>query len=120
MVVITDLEGVLCMDISTIWNMFLDKMKENLSPMLYETWFSETSLLELKGNGAKVLVPMPVHKKHLKENYNDMIEEIFAEVTGSIFKFEYLIEEDLETNVTISGGGEQTNDPTFESNLDPR
>ncbi|MCI9233186.1 MAG: chromosomal replication initiator protein DnaA [Bacilli bacterium] len=101
--------------------MFLEKIKENLSPMLYETWFSETKLLELKGNSAKVLVPMPVHKKHLKENYNDIIEEIFTEVAGSNFKFEFFIEEDLENNVNIASGNTNANeDPTFESNLDPR
>lgn len=55
------------MDIDSIWNMFLSKLKENLSPMLYETWFAETKLLSIKGNFAKVLVPMPVHKKHLKK-----------------------------------------------------
>lgn len=110
------------MDISTIWRKFLDKIKENLSPMLYETWFSETKLLELKGNSAKVLVPMPVHKKHLKENYNDIVEEIFTEVTGSYFKFEYFIEEDLVNNISLARGDNvsNNNDPTFESNLDPR
>lgn len=96
-------------------------MQKNLSPMLYETWFSETKLLELKGNSAKILVPMPVHKKHLKENYNDMIEETFTEVAGSYFKFEYFIEEDLENNIQISTTNvTTTNDPTFDSNLDPR
>lgn len=109
------------MDSNTIWRIFLDKMQKSLSPMLYETWFSETKLLELKGNSAKVLVPMPVHKKHLKENYNDMVEEIFTEVAGTYFKFEYFIEEDLENNVQISTTNTTpTNDPTFDSNLDPR
>lgn len=106
------------MDLDTIWNMFLEKIKENLSPMLYETWFSETKLLDLKGNVAKILVPMPVHKKHLKENYNDIIEEVFTEIAGSNFKFEFFIEEDLEMNIDITANID--NDPTFESNLDPR
>lgn len=120
MVVITGL-GVKSVDLNTIWTIFLDKMKENLSPMLYETWFSETKLLELKDNIAKVLVPMPVHKKHLKENYNDIVEEIFTEVTSSNFKFEYFIEEDLEQNIQISNSNSiSTHNPTFESNLDPR
>ena len=110
------------MDLVTIWNMFLEKIKESLSPMLYETWFAETKLLDLKGNSAKVLVPMPVHKKHLKENYNDLVEEIFTEIIGSTFNFEYLIEEDLVNNVEIQSNNvlSAENDPTFESNLDPR
>ena len=77
------------MDISTIWNMFLEKIKNELDPILYETWFSETRLESLENGIAKVIVPMPVHKKHLKENYNDIVEEIFTDITGTNFKFEY-------------------------------
>ena len=60
------------MDINTIWNMFLEKIKTELDPILYETWFSETKLNALDNGIAKIVVPMPVHKKHLKENYNDI------------------------------------------------
>ena len=54
------------MDINNIWKSFLEKMKENLTPVLYDMWFSETKLLELNQEYAKILVPMPLHKKHLK------------------------------------------------------
>ena len=59
------------MDINTIWNLFLEKIKGELDPILYETWFMDTKLIELNDNTAKILVPMQVHKKHLKENYNN-------------------------------------------------
>ena len=51
---------------NTLWKTFLEKMKENISPMLFETWFMETELIDLKEKQATVLVPMHVHKKHLK------------------------------------------------------
>lgn len=89
------------MDIENIWNLFLEKVENNLTPVLYEIWFSETKLLELSDHSAKVLVPMAVHKKHLKENYNELIEKIFTEVTGSIFKFEYVTEDELQDNIII-------------------
>lgn len=109
------------MDISTIWNMFLEKIKNELDPILYETWFAETRLESLENGIAKVIVPMPVHKKHLKENYNDIVEEIFTDITGTNFKFEYLLEEEIEKNVKIDV--ENIGVPSlsnFESNLDPR
>jgi chromosomal replication initiator protein len=109
------------MDINNIWNLFLLKVKENISPMLYEIWFMETKLLSLEGNKAKVLVPMHVHKKHLKENYNDFIEEIFTDVTGSNFQFEYSTEEELQANIEIEE--KQVGVPlsfNFESNLNPK
>lgn len=109
------------MDISTIWNMFLEKIKNELDPILYETWFSETRLESLENGIAKVIVPMPVHKKHLKENYNDIVEEIFTDITGTNFKFEYLLEEEIDKNIKIDA--ESVGVPSlnnFESNLDPR
>ena len=108
------------MDINTIWNMFLEKIKKELDPILYETWFMDTKLLELNDNTAKILVPMQVHKKHLKENYNNIIEEIFTEITGSNFKFEYLLEEEITKNVTIDVNKVGVPNNLFESNLDQK
>lgn len=109
------------MDINNIWNSFLNRISKDLAPMLYETWFSETKLIELTGNLAKILVPMQVHKKHLKENYNDMVENIFNEITGSNFIFEYVTEEEIVQNVIIDTDsiGIPAN-KLFESNLEPK
>ncbi len=89
------------MDLNNIWSSFLDKIKESIAPMLFETWFMETKLVELKEEIAKVIVPMHIHKKHLKENYNDLIVENFSKITGSNFGFEYYTEDEIETNVEI-------------------
>lgn len=89
------------MDNQNLWKTFLEKMQENISPMLFETWFMETELFDLKEKQATVLVPMHVHKKHLKENYNDLIQEIFAEITGTNFQFEYVTKEEVEKNIEI-------------------
>lgn len=108
------------MDIESIWNSFLKRIEEHLNPMLYEAWFSETKLIELSNEKALVLVPMQVHKKHLKENYNDLVESIFNEVTGSNFKIEYVTEEEIEKNIVINPDdmGVPSN-KSFESNLNP-
>ncbi len=109
------------MDLNNIWNSFLDKMKTQISDIAFETWFSETKLIQLKDNIATVLVPYHIHKKNLSENYNDLIEDIFTDITGSNFKFNYVIEEEVENNLTpnneIIG---VPNYETYESNLDPK
>lgn len=107
------------MDIQNIWTSFLNKIEEYLNPMLFEAWFSETKLIELTEDKAKVLVPMQVHKKHLKENYNDLIENIFNDITGSNFKIEYVTDEEVKQNIVIADKGVPSN-RNFESNLDPR
>lgn len=108
------------MDTNVIWQSFLDKIKDVLSPMLYETWFSDTKLLELRDNLAVVLVPMHVHKKHLKENYNDLISEIFTNVSGTNFIFEYLTQEEYDKNISIDVNTFGLPSNNFESNLNPQ
>lgn len=109
------------MNTNKLWNSFLEKIKNELSSIAYETWFAETKLHDINNNVAKVVVPMHIHKKNLKENYNDLIQEIFTDVSGSNFKFEYLTEEELETNIKIDTdtiGVPSTS--IFESNINPK
>ena len=77
------------MDMESLWNNFLTTVKESISSLSYETWFRDTKLVSLRNNVAIIVVPMPVHKKHLLENYKDIIEEKFTQLTGSIFNFEF-------------------------------
>ena len=107
------------MDINNIWSSFLTKIKNNsnVSPMSYETWFCKTYLHELDDSLATVIVPMHVHKKHLKENYNDIIEELFTEVTGSNFKINYLTEQELNENISINTDNVGVPNVDFDSNL---
>ncbi len=109
------------MDVNNIWNSFLNSIKSQIADIAYETWFSETKLLNIKDNVATVLVPYPVHKKNLSENYNDIIEETFTDITGSNFKFNYVIEEEVENNLSDDNKviGIPNND-TFESNLESK
>ena len=109
------------MDLNAIWNSFLEKIRNQISDIAYDTWFSETKLISLKDNIATVLVPYHIHKKNLSENYNDLIEETFTDVTGSNFKFNYIIEDEVD-NILTEGDdpiGVPNNDE-FESNVDPK
>ena len=82
------------MDLENMWNVFLSKVEIKLKPVLFQTWFKDTKLLDLNNEYAIVEVPLDVHKKHLQENYGDIIKETFMEVTGSIFKFKDVTEDD--------------------------
>lgn len=109
------------MDLNNMWITFLSKIKEQISDIAYETWFSETKLIDISSGIAKVLVPYHIHKKNLKENYNDLVEETFTEVTGTHFDFEYLLEEEITNNITISAEEIGVpNNENFVTNLDNR
>ncbi|MGN1268817.1 MAG: DnaA N-terminal domain-containing protein [Candidatus Aphodocola sp.] len=62
-----------------IWEKVLNKIRENISSLAYATWFEDTSLLLINGDEAFIKVPKLIHKKLLKENYNDMITECLIE-----------------------------------------
>ena len=89
------------MDLDNIWNNFLVKIKDEVLPVPYDVWFKDTKLIELKDDKAKVLVQDLVHKKHMISQWNTTIENVFSEITGSNFKFEYITEEELNTNTVI-------------------
>lgn len=109
------------MDLNNMWNSFLNRIKSQISDIAFDTWFAETKLVSLNNNVATVMVPYHIHKKNLSENYNDLIEETFTEITGTIFKFNYLIQEEIENNLAIDDEemGVPNND-NYETNLDPK
>ena len=107
------------MDLESIWSVFLSKIEIKLKPVLYQTWFQETKLIDLNNEYAIVLVPLDVHKKHLGENYSEIIKETFMEVTGSIFKFKYVTQDEINEDKKRPEIKEN-NEATFESGLDSK
>ena len=80
------------MNIDNIWSKFLNSIKSRLSSLSYTTWFSTSYLAELNEEHAIIIVPTIAHKKHLSESYIDLIEEIFNNITGTNFNFEFYLE----------------------------
>ena len=85
------------MNTEALWNNFLEKIKERISPLSYDTWFKDTKLHSIDNSTAVVVVPMILHKKHLEENYLDDIEEVFNSITGTNFTFVFKLESELES-----------------------
>ena len=86
------------MNENQLWNKFLEEIKDKMSPISFETWFKDTYLYKIENNKAIVIVPMQLHKKNLKENYKDLISEIFNNITGTNFEFEFLMEDEIKKN----------------------
>ena len=84
------------MNVDILWSNFLDKIKEELSPVLFNTWFAETKLFRLHNGKAYIIVPLSVHKRHLIDNYNDLIVSTLSEVTGSIYELELYLDFEIE------------------------
>ncbi len=109
------------MDVENIWSVFLAKIEMKVKPVLYQTWFKDTKLIKLTNDEALVEVPLDVHKKHLKENYNEIIKETFMEVTGTIYTFEYVTENEVDEELTeYKPEIKENNEAIFESGLDTK
>jgi chromosomal replication initiator protein len=110
------------MDKDTIWLNFLNIIREKLTPLPFDTWFKGTKLYELDNGIAKVIVPMHIHKKHLSDNYLDMIIESFNEVTGTNFEFQFILEDEINSKTKpqiVETIGVPFNDPV-QANLNTK
>lgn len=109
------------MNNDTLWNTFLEKIKNKISSLSYETWFKDTKLLSLDNNTAKILVEMPIQKKSLQETWYQTIVEVFSEITNTTFDFEFVLEEEIKSNnnINIENIGVPLNTPE-KSNLNSK
>lgn len=84
------------MNSDVLWSKILSQIKDELNTLSYETWFSETSLFKLDDGKAYIIVPMPIHKNHLLNNYSNLINSKFIENTGSSYDLNFYLKEEIE------------------------
>lgn len=108
------------MEKDSLWINFLELIKNKISPICFDTWFKDTKLYSLENGKAKIIVPMSLHKKHFTDNYMDLIIENFNFLTGTNFEFEFLLEEEVDSNKKLKDeeSGVPFNNP-LQANLNP-
>ena len=84
------------MNVNILWSKLLDQIKSELTSLSYSTWFSDTELYKLDNNKAYIVVPMPIHKKHLMDNYSELIINKLNEITGTTYELVLLLKEEIE------------------------
>lgn len=84
------------MNFDSIWTNVLNEVKEELSTLAYNTWFEETKLLKIENQKAYIIVPMPIHKKHLLENYTTFITDKLNNFAGAYCELNFLLTEEID------------------------
>ena len=84
------------MNVDIIWSNLLDNIKDKLTSLSYNTWFDETELYKLNSDKAYIIVPMPIHKKHLSDNYYDLISSNLYALTNNNYDLVFLLREEIE------------------------
>lgn len=80
------------MDKEKIWGNFLEQINLKVSQISYNTWFKDLKLLTINEKDIVIIVPYLVHKNHISNNYMELVEEIFLEITGSVHNIIFCLE----------------------------
>ncbi len=84
------------MNCDVIWSKLLEQIKTDLSTISFFTWFQDTKLYKLENEKAYIIVPMQIHKKHLMENYSDLIVNTLQKLTNSNYDLILLMEDEIK------------------------
>ena len=109
-----------------IWNKVLDKIKQEINSLVFQTWFEGTKLYKLDNSQAKIIVPYAVSKTHIANNYNDIVTEALYSVTNNYYELEFLLQEDIieenvnENNINIINNDSIKKIEEIDSNLNSK
>jgi len=83
------------MNVDIIWTSFLSQIKDELTSLSFDTWFKDTELYKLNNGKAYIIVPMPIHKKHLLDNYSELIVSKLNDITDTNFELVFMLKEEI-------------------------
>lgn len=84
------------MNTDIVWSNLLNELKDELSSLAYNTWFNDTKLHKLDNGIAYIIVPMPIHKRHLNDFYGEIIINKLNKLTNSNYELKFYLQEELE------------------------
>ena len=85
------------MSSSELWQKFLDNIKDEITDISFNIWFNEddTQLYSFKDDVATITVNQDFIKKHLEDNYMDIMAEAMFKVTNSNVTINIILEKDV-------------------------
>ena len=84
------------MNTDIVWSNLLNELKDELSSLAYDTWFNDTKLYKLDKGVAYIIVPMPIHKRHLNDFYGEIIINKLNKLTNSNYELKFYLQEEIE------------------------
>ena len=84
------------MNTEIVWSNLLNELKDELSSLAYDTWFNETKLYKIDKDIAYIIVPMPIHKRHLNDFYGEIIKNKLNKLTNSNYELKFYLQEEIE------------------------
>ena len=81
-----------------LWKRVLKRVKNEINSLVYATWFEPTKLKINDDGKVVILVPTKIHKKHLSENYYDMIIDCLLTETNEVDEISFALEDEFVTD----------------------
>lgn len=106
-------------NIEELWQKILDKLKESMSKASFDTWLSETKVLEITRDEVTVLAPNDFTKNWLDQRYQEVINQLLFDLTGEQLKIKFTLNEASEQVASILTQPKST-EPTHENLLNPK
>ncbi|HTC85254.1 MAG TPA: chromosomal replication initiator protein DnaA [Candidatus Acidoferrum sp.] len=70
------------MDTRQVWRAALGELQVSLSPANFETWFRDTTLVDVEDNRFRIAVPNGFAKDWLENRYRSLISQTLARIVG--------------------------------------
>ena len=97
-------------DHSVVWKHCLNKIKDNVTLMTYNTWFLPIKPVQLSNNVLRVELPSQFFWEWIEEHYNTLINKTITSVIGPEAQLSYIIKEISEQQESIPENGNGTKD----------
>ena len=82
------------------WNLCLDFIRDNVSKVVFDTWFSIVEPVSLENRELTLQVPSPFVYEYLEQNYIDVIKAAIIKVFGKGTELVYSILTDKDNNLS--------------------
>lgn len=76
-------------DFEQFWQGILNTLQENISEQGFNTWFSETKVIDLSENQLVVKVPTQFIADYLNKNYSELISEICFNLYNNKYRIKF-------------------------------
>ena len=83
------------LNIEQLWISALDKIKLIVDPVAYMTWFENTKIYTIDKDTINLIVPYEAAKTILKQRYQENMEDIVFELTGTNYNFKYFLDTEV-------------------------
>lgn len=84
------------LNIEQLWISVLDKIKLIVDPVAYTTWFENTKIYAIDDDTINLIVPYEAAKTILKQRYQENMEDIVFDLTGTNYNFKYFLDSEIK------------------------